>query len=300
MAWEKLCLPKSKGGLGFRNLYAFNLAMLAKQGWRIISYTTSLVAQILKAKYFPDSSFMDAVVRSNALYVWRSICTAREVIKRRSSWQIGDGRTVKVWGDRWIPRRSTFQSVSTRPADSTITFVSELITEDARWNMDMLTSVLPKEEVDIICTISLSVWSTCDNFIWHFDKKGKFTVKSAYHVARLWVLPPSLTASTSASTSPFYTLWNHLWKVNVPPKVKMVAWRIISDIIPTADNLRKRRVSMDESCILCNSAPESIHHLMIECPFFCGCFASRTSIMPASTPEMWLPQGMDSNCGAKL
>lgn len=86
MAWEKLCLPKSEGGLGFRNLYAFNLALLAKQGWRIISDTTSLVARTLKAKYFPNSSFLDAVVRSNASYVWRSICSSIEVIKRGSRW----------------------------------------------------------------------------------------------------------------------------------------------------------------------------------------------------------------------
>lgn len=32
LAWEKLCFPKDEGGLGFRNLYAFNLALLTKQG----------------------------------------------------------------------------------------------------------------------------------------------------------------------------------------------------------------------------------------------------------------------------
>lgn len=62
LAWDKHCAPKSDEGLGFWNLYAFNLALMSKQAWQIINELDSLVARVLKAKYFPSSSFMETLV----------------------------------------------------------------------------------------------------------------------------------------------------------------------------------------------------------------------------------------------
>ena len=35
--WNRLCSPKAVGGLEFRKLYEFNLALLSKQGWKLIT-----------------------------------------------------------------------------------------------------------------------------------------------------------------------------------------------------------------------------------------------------------------------
>ena len=60
MKWEKLCTPKANGGMGFRNLRAFNLALLEKQGWRLQQESNSLFYKVFKSKYFPDTDFVNA------------------------------------------------------------------------------------------------------------------------------------------------------------------------------------------------------------------------------------------------
>jgi hypothetical protein len=52
--WAKLCKSKVEGGMGFRDLRAFNLALLSKQVWRIQTQNNTLMARVLKAKYFPN------------------------------------------------------------------------------------------------------------------------------------------------------------------------------------------------------------------------------------------------------
>jgi hypothetical protein len=58
--WKRLGVAKQQAGMGFRDIEAFNLALLAKQGWRILQYLDSLVATILREKHFPLDSFCTA------------------------------------------------------------------------------------------------------------------------------------------------------------------------------------------------------------------------------------------------
>ena len=52
ISWEKLCAPKACGGMGFKQLKQFNLAMRAKQGWRLQTETDSLLYRILSPNIF--------------------------------------------------------------------------------------------------------------------------------------------------------------------------------------------------------------------------------------------------------
>ena len=64
LKWDKLCITKEDGGIGFRNFHMFNTALLSKQCWRLLDNQQSLFFRVFKAKYFPLCSFLDAKLGS--------------------------------------------------------------------------------------------------------------------------------------------------------------------------------------------------------------------------------------------
>ena len=56
-----------------------------------------------------------------------------------------------------------------------------------------------------------------------------------------------------------------LWKINTPHKVRHFAWRACKDILPTKENLVRRKVLAEGICAMCQSGLETSGHLFWEC-----------------------------------
>ncbi|XP_031116501.1 uncharacterized protein LOC116020159 [Ipomoea triloba] len=242
-AWDRLCIPKKFGGLGFKDLRVFNLAMLGKQAWRFLTMPNSLVARIYKARYYPKTSFIDAAVGNCPSFCWRSIMAAHNLICSGARRRIGDGKSTLIWGHSWLPDDPSPMVHTTMPANLNGTYVSGLIDEESgTWDISILNDIFTPEDVLRISRVPVSSGYE-DIWFWHGDPKGCYTVKSGY----------KLVMGEFSNMEGDFDDWTALWKLKVPPKWKTFLWRALSDTLPVTTSLLIRRVDVDPACPKCAS-----------------------------------------------
>ncbi|VFQ64823.1 unnamed protein product [Cuscuta campestris] len=143
MAWDRLCVPKKFGGLGFKDLRAFNLALLGKQGWRFLTDPQSLVARIYKAR-------------------------------------IGNGANTLVWGVPWLSDAYDPMVHTAMHPQLQGTRVMNLVDPVTHsWDIPLLHDLFIPEDVEHIVRVPLSLEFE-DSWYWHDDPSGCYTVKRGY------------------------------------------------------------------------------------------------------------------------
>ncbi|KAH9723191.1 reverse transcriptase domain-containing protein [Citrus sinensis] len=257
--WEKLSQAKIRGGLGFREFSCFNQALVAKQAWRLLQYPNLLVSRVLQARYFRNSSFLCAKAGANASYIWRSIMWGRQVIMKGMRWRIGNGKKVAIFSDNWLPRPETFRLIFP-PSLHVSSVVADLIKADNQWDEIKLRQHFMDVDTVEILKIPLPAEKEEDEVLWHYDKRGNYSVKSGYQLALRSKFPDS-TSCTEAS----HKYWSSLWTLELPEKLKIFMWRASNNLLPSAENLWKRKVVEEPTCKRCNLRVETISHALLEC-----------------------------------
>ncbi|CAN1142980.1 Uncharacterized mitochondrial protein AtMg00310 [Linum perenne] len=183
MAWERTCVRKESGGMGFRDLRGFNLAMLGKQGWKFQTQPDALVTKIFKARYFPRWDFLSAPPGHGPSYVWQSIRRSQQVVGRGSRWRVGNGTNIRVWDDHWL-RNGDNLGITTARDDTLegLKVCDLLIPGLLEWDRELVEALFDQRDVLEILSVPIGVGGIRDELIWHFDPKGAYSVRSAYRV----------------------------------------------------------------------------------------------------------------------
>ncbi|KAA3466275.1 Ribonuclease H-like superfamily protein [Gossypium australe] len=248
--------------MGFRSLAKFNVALLAKQGWRFMNNPTSLAARVYKAKYFPNTTFIESSLGNNSSFTWKSIWAARGVLKEGLCWKVGNGSEIFVFNDAWVPdlqhSRLSFHVNSLNDFR-----VADLIDHSSRkWRREVLEATFSEFIVEKILRIPLATEANDDVVAWCGEHSGEFSVRSAYKLLQSHEVDPTAYVLQNA----YKNFYKKLWSLNLPSKIKITTWKISWNYLPTRVNMHHRRLSTILLCPRCGAGAEDINHLFRECP----------------------------------
>ncbi|XP_070662391.1 uncharacterized protein [Malus domestica] len=242
-----LTKKKNVGGLGFRDIQCFNLAFLAKIGWRLAQKPMSLLATVLRDKYYPGGSFMAASKGKCSSWGWKGIFEARQVLMQGLMWRVGDGAGINIRDDPWFPKPSTFKVRPRVGLQSTL--VCDLIDPFLKeWNVDLVSSGFYKEDVATIMGIPLSRMGCDDRLVWHYNTNREYSVKSGYGVAVNLMDNGALGKKGRGMPSDNTKNpqeWMQIWKLNVPNKIKLFIWRCYNHALAVKRNLKRHHMRVD-------------------------------------------------------
>ncbi|XP_060968799.1 uncharacterized protein LOC133036276 [Cannabis sativa] len=185
---------------------------------------------------------------ANPSYAWRSIIEAQDVVKLGARWCVGSGSSISVLNQPWLPSMDNPYVISSHEALQDCHVSNLLQTNQMCWDVELSDDLFEPGDVDLICKIPLPTLPKLDTWYWSFETFGGYPVRSAYRA-----------------------LQRKFWYLKLPPKVKNLLWRALTNCLPTLVSLQTKRVHVYSICSLCNVAPETTFHIMADCSFTKAC-----------------------------
>lgn len=162
--------------------------------------------------------------------IWKVIGKNKKIVIKGACYLVGDGASVKIWMDLWVPWIQNFRP---RPRVQSFTqlpiMAYQLIKyERHAWKEPMIKELFDLADVLAILCIPLPE-AQRRKLIWVPNFKRVFIVKSAYHCITNQYFP-----------NPLSNPWKMIRNLNAPGHLKMFLWRIGVNVLPTRENLMKR------------------------------------------------------------
>jgi hypothetical protein len=231
VSWGTIIQPKYAGGLGFRDIELFNLALLERQAWQILQVPDSLSARVMKTDYFPNGDILSAEVGSHPSQVWRSILEGRDTLKIGLNKRISDGASTSAWDKNWLPRDVRLRPVAPRSLHPPLMFLDFIDQPMAAWNVSRLEEHFLPADVEIIKNIPSRHRRQSDFWAWHYEKMGIFSVHSCYPALastkrerEAWLDERPGTSRVKEEEE----AWLQLWGIKAPTKERIFLWRRIT------------------------------------------------------------------------
>ena len=180
-----------------------------------------------------------------------------------SRWKVGDGESINVWRDPWLPSVFLPFVSSQATVGRENLRVRELIKRGTNeWNSLLLQQLFCARDIALIESIPLCSSKVNDTLIWPFTPSGSYIVKSGYR----FLYKAQLMDNNDYMPEDNNGVWKRLWGLKTQPKVRNFLWRAVKDSIPTKINLKRRKVVLEDCCEQCTAEIEDTVHALWSCP----------------------------------
>ncbi|KAJ4761061.1 RNA-directed DNA polymerase (reverse transcriptase)-related family protein [Rhynchospora pubera] len=257
ISWDKVCMPKSVGGLGVIDLSTMNEALLARWLWIWLSKKESiwssrnLILQNKKISTLPlNGQLQPAFMRMESLF--------SSILK----FNLGDGKSVPFWHFDWgwgvLKHKYHILFSYCLDKDISVSSFSQNVTNLAAiFRPAIHTSTIALHQLTQVLShldsSSLSALPQADTAVWNINTTKLYSTKSLYNFIKKF---PKHGSS-----------FKKIWKLKIPPRMVIFLWQMLQNRIATIDTLKKRGWVLTNICYLCRTNEESVQHLFNECLF---------------------------------
>lgn len=253
--WGFVSQKKAFGGLGVPNLREFNLALLASWAKRFFMGGDKNWITILNYKYITNKPNLLWSKPNTGSPFWRGVTWALSGVRPFYKWVLGKGTLISFWHDVWageMTLKTQFWDTFSicQQQDCSVAQVWDGSTRKLTFRRCVDTDFLSKWQVLLSFLSNFIPNQEEDQHIYMLEPSGSYSVKSFYNMIN-W----------GAVRTP---VWKSFWKIMAPRRYLVFLWMAYHNKVLTRDNLSKRQVVEDITCLFCAES-ESVAHLFFYC-----------------------------------
>ncbi|KAH1202965.1 putative ribonuclease H protein [Glycine max] len=249
VAWNQVCAPKEKGGLGVKDIKAFNRALLIKWKWLMFQQQDHLWSRILTSKYRGWRGLEEGPPKQIFSSWWSDLRFVTQhnsmaAVNKHFRWNLGSGDQILFWEDSWVgegialkdkyPNLYQVTSQKLKTVASMGIFGEHGWEWQFSWRRCLFDSELGGVSAFIDQTVVINTNAALrDSWVWGAEPNGIFSTNSAYNCIKADQLP-----------SQPITGFRQLWEIKIPPTALAFAWRLLWDRLPSKENLIRRKLEL--------------------------------------------------------
>ena len=261
-----------KGGLGIKDINNFNMVLLGKWEWNLRQHKRELRAKVLESKYGGLRGLAEVDRVGYKSIWWRDLQKALtnshqgQLIQKGMKWKVDSGDQIKFWEDKWIGEEDSLAEKYPRlyliSLQQHQVIRSMGMHKDIGWEWNLTwRRPLFENEIDSAVNFLTDIADKAiqqqgiDAWVWSGDPADHYSTQTAYNML-----------GEEAAAGRQEECFEKLWRIRIPARIVIFAWRLIRDRLPTRQNLRRRQVQLtDMLCPFCRIKEEGASHLFFHC-----------------------------------